>query len=242
MKIEKRLIKDLIPAEYNPRQATKEQEKHLQESLKKFGLLRIISLFKKDGKTYAQCLCDCGNKKEIYFSSIKIGATKSCGCIRRNRLIERNKKIKNIIHGMSGTRINQIYKDMKDRCYNKNNKRYKNYGGRNIILCDKWKLDFKSFLDWSKISGYKENLTIDRINNNGNYEPLNCRWITIQQQQFNRSNNHYLTFKGKTMTITEWANFTGFKRGTLFIRANKGLPVEQIFSSKRLKNKSEITL
>lgn len=107
-------------------------------------------------------------------------------------------------HGMKNTRIYEIWCGMKKRCYNKNSKSFEKYGAKGIIVCDEWKNDFLNFYNWSVKNGYSENLTIDRINNNGNYEPSNCRWITHREQQRNRSNNIYLEHESQIKTLAEW--------------------------------------
>ena len=123
---------------------------------------------------------------------------------------ERFKKFK--AHGLSNTRLYRIWYGMKQRCYNPKNTRYKNYGGRNITVCDEWENDFISFYNWAIYNGYNDNLTIDRIDVNGNYKPDNCRFIDQKTQQRNRSNNHLITYNGKTHCINEWAEILGFSK------------------------------
>lgn len=110
---------------------------------------------------------------------------------------------------------------MKSRCYNKNDKRYKDYGGRGIIVCDEW-LDkengFMNFYQWAMASGYKDNLTIDRIDNNGNYKPNNCRWATDKEQSRNRRSNHLIKYKNETHCIAEWAEKLNIKQTVLIQR------------------------
>lgn len=133
------------------------------------------------GRSYWLCKCDCGNEKVILSDSLKNGNTKSCGCL---------KKQNNQTNGLWNTRIYNIWRNMKGRCYNpKSYKNYKHYGGRGIKVCDEWLNDFKSFYNWSITHGYRDDLTIDRIDVNGNYEPSNCRWITMQEQNRNKRSN-----------------------------------------------------
>lgn len=124
-------------------------------------------------------------------------------------------------HGKHGTRIYSIFSDMKTRCYNKNYKKYKNYGGRGIKICDEWLNDFQSFYSWAMSNGYKDNLTIDRIDVNGNYEPSNCRWITIEEQQNNRRETIRVTYKNVTRTLSQWGEILNINRKTLWARYNK---------------------
>ena len=123
-------------------------------------------------------------------------------------------------HNMCNTRLYRIWKNMKDRCCNKNNVKYQNYGGRGICYCDEW-AEFEAFGNWALKNGYTDILTLDRIDANGNYEPSNCRWITIQQQQYNKSTNHLITYDGQTQTLTEWADERRIKRNTLDARINR---------------------
>ena len=182
----------------------------------KYGKLTILdTAFYKNGNRYVNCICDCGNKKAILFNNIKRGLVKSCGCIVKTR------------NGKSKTKLFVSYKHMIDRCYRVNDISYKNYGGRGIIVCDDWKNDFMSFYNWAIENGYKDGLTIDRINTNGNYEPTNCRWVSMQIQQNNRSNNRILEYKGQRKTITQWAKFCGLSYRNLHYRLKNGYSVEQ---------------
>lgn len=124
------------------------------------------------------------------------------------------------IHNGKGTRLYRIWKIMKTRCYNKNFHKYRRYGGRGITVCEEWKNSFIEFRKWALDNGYAEDLTIDRIDNNGNYEPSNCRWVSIKTQANNRSSCHYITYQGETHTIAEWANIKGLKFNTLISRLN----------------------
>ena len=119
----------------------------------------------------------------------------------------------NYRHGMWGTSIYARWKHIKARCYNSNGKQYKDYGGRGIRVCDEWLENFEPFYEWAINNGYREDLTIDRIDVNGDYEPSNCRWVTAKAQQNNKRSNHFITYNNETHTLTEWAekyniNFT----------------------------------
>ena len=122
---------------------------------------------------------------------------------------------------------------MKERCYNANSDRYKDYGGKGTTVFDEWKNNFQSFYDWAMANGYKDSLTIDRIDTNGNYEPANSRWITNKEQQNNRTDNHYVTFNGETKTLKEWSEFLGVNYSTLNHRINQyGWSVEKALTEK----------
>jgi hypothetical protein len=163
-----------------------------------FGKLTVIERKGKNKhkQTLWLCVCKCGNQVVTTSGSLVTGTAQSCGCSRG----ESNTK-----HGMAHTRLYHIWANIIQRCENPNNSSYKNYGGRGITVCDDWKNDFQTFYDWSMANGYLEDLTIDRIDVNGNYEPSNCRWTTIKEQGFNRRNNHFITFNGKTQTMREWS-------------------------------------
>lgn len=119
------------------------------------------------------------------------------------------------IHGKRHTRIYSIWTDMKTRCTNEKQAKYKRYGGRGITICDEWLHDFGAFYDWATQNGYSEYLTIDRIDNDGNYCPENCRWIPMREQAANKSTNHLITHDGRTLTISEWARQIGISREVL---------------------------
>lgn len=135
-------------------------------------------------------------------------------------------------------RLYGIWCAMKERCYNSHNKSYVRYGGRGIIVCDEWKNDYLSFRSWANSNGYDEGLTIDRIENNGNYEPSNCRWVSTKIQNRNYSRNHNITYKGKTQCIADWAEETGVNRATILFRLNSGKPLEEVFSNTDMRRKN----
>lgn len=133
-------------------------------------------------------------------------------------------------HGMFGTKIYGVWGHMKSRCYNPKVERYKNYGGRGIKVCDEWQ-NFEGFYEWAIRSGYKEGLTIDRINVDGDYCPENCRWATKETQMNNTTRNRYVTYKGETHTVSEWSRKLGIPYKTLFKRINDGWSVEKAFNT-----------
>ena len=162
---------------------------------KYYRLTVIKRIIKENSKrTYFLCKCDCGKEIICQPSDLKMGKTRSCGCLRKENAIEIGKK--NVKHNQVGTRLYHILRDVKARCFNVKNKDYKNYGGRGITVCDEWKNSFQIFHDWAINNGYQENFTIDRIDNNGNYCPENCRWVDIYIQANNKRDNHKITFNG----------------------------------------------
>ena len=170
---------------------------------KKFGKLEVIGVHDTGSrKTYYVCQCDCGNIKVVRADALISGATKSCGCIKKEQ--DKINLTANHKHKMSGTRIYETWQDMKRRCYNKQNARYDRYGGRGITVCDEWLNNFQSFYDWAISNGYSDDLTIDRIDNDGNYEPSNCRWSTAKEQSNNRGSNINITIGNATKSLMCW--------------------------------------
>ena len=169
---------------------------------KKYGYLTVLEFVKRENKkTYWKCKCDCGKEIIIPITYLTSGSTKSCGCYRK-KVCKNNAKI---THNMSKSRLYRIWIEIKRRCYNKNRNSYKYYGYRGIKVCDEWKNDFINFYNWAINNGYKENLTIDRINVNGNYEPSNCKWSTVKEQNNNMRTNHYLYYNNKKYTMSQFA-------------------------------------
>lgn len=183
----------------------------------------------KCGEVKYLCKCDCGNTKVIIGTSLRNGNTRSCGCLISEGTSERAKT-----HGMSKTRIYKIWAGMHDRCYNPNRKEYESYGGRGIQVCDEWKDNFQAFYDWSMENGYSDDLSIDRENNEGNYEPSNCRWTTRKVQSDNTRQTVHITVNGDTKNIGEWAETIGVARSTISRHYKLGDVVDYI--SARLKN------
>lgn len=179
----------------------------------RFGRLMVIKRNGSDkfGNSAWLCKCECGNEKTVSSVGLKQGSTQSCGCLRLEG--SNNRK-----HGKSNNRLYRIYANMKDRCYRPKHNRYKHYGAKGIIVCEEWLNDFQAFYDWAMANGYADNLSIDRIDNNGNYEPSNCRWATVEEQANNKSNNVRLEFKGRELTMAQWEKEIGLKRGELWRR------------------------
>lgn len=193
---------------------------------KRFGRLVVLERTpgnKKD--VYWTCLCDCGNIKSISGSRLRQGKTKSCGCLKFQYNVKSEVQYNHHkTHGMSNTRIYAIYRKMLRRCYNKNCKEYYRYGGRGISVCDEWQGEngFIVFYEWACDNGYTDILSIDRINNDGNYEPSNCRWVDAKTQANNTKSTIFLTYNGETKPASEWAVVTGISQDTLTQRKRSG--------------------
>jgi len=167
-----------------------------------FGRLTVINKFTKNRRSYAECLCSCGNKTIVRYDCLKDGNTKSCGCLKKEQ--DKINLIPNHIDGRSKTRLYKEWEGIKRRCYLQNEKCYPRYGGRGIKMCKEWLNNFETFRDWALNNGYKEELSIDRINVNGNYEPSNCRWVDNKTQCNNRRTNIKIIHNNKTQTLMEW--------------------------------------
>lgn len=203
---------------------------------KRFGRLVVIAPSPhkyKDGTRYI-CQCDCGNTKEVRRTCLLKGFTKSCGCLRREYAVEHGTQMMTK-HGWYKSRPYRIWHLMIDRCENPNTEQYRNYGGRGIGVCREWRESPQAFCEWAVSNGYKDNLTLDRIDVNGNYEPSNCRWITIENQQCNKRNNVLVTYNGKTQCVAEWSRELGLKQHRLYARIKAGWtnPSEILFGKRK---------
>ena len=191
------------------------------------------------------CKCDCGNEKLIAAHDLKHG-TVSCGCVARqsklknlslghgwnkgiegeSKLVKLEKKRKYAMLRLKAKtknkRIHCIWGGMNERCYHENHVSYANYGGRGIAIHEEWRNDYYSFQKWALSNGYEEHLTIDRINNNGNYEPSNCRWATSKEQANNMSSNRLITIDGITKNMGQWSDQYNIKRSTFSERLRHG--------------------
>ncbi len=181
---------------------------------KRYGRLTVLERVGSDKfkQILWKCKCDCGKEIVTTTNRLNMGKVKSCGCLK--------KEGNNRRHGECHTRLNGIYRQMKQRCLNENSPRYSDYGGRGITICKEWlgKNGFCSFKDWALKNGYAEGLSIDRRDNDGNYCPGNCRCAPLKGQNTNTRRNIFVTANGETHTIAEWSELTGIEYAKLRAR------------------------
>jgi len=167
-----------------------------------FGRWTVLKLSKKKGcrrEKMWYCRCLCGKERSVKGTNLRKGITQSCGCLIKDKHTIHGDNIRGACHKLYYT-----WQSMKSRCNNPKNPRYSRYGARGIIVCDEWK-EYIMFKNWAINNGYADNLSIDRINNDGNYEPINCRWVTMKQQGRNKGNNHIVEINGIKKSVVEWA-------------------------------------
>lgn len=191
----------------------------------KFTRLTVISRSDKTGPRKSSvwnCICDCGTSLTVPIGSLSSGNTRSCGCLQKDTVSSMMRK-----HGMSKTRIYNIWNGILTRCKNQNHHSYARYGAVGLTVCDRW-LSFDNFITDMGECPYKH--SIDRIDNSKGYEPDNCRWVEQRVQNRNQRSNVFLTFNGKTMCQTDWATETGIKRETIARRMKLGWETERILT------------
>lgn len=180
--------------------------KYIDLTGQRFG--RLVAIEKErtvGGRAFWKCKCDCGEEKTVSSNHLRMGTVQSCGCLNAELCRERIAKI-NTTHGKSNTRLYRIWAGMLRRCFNARADNYEYYGARGITVCDEWKNSFQTFYDWSMVNGYADNLSIDREDVNGNYEPTNCRWVTMKEQNYNTGlrNDNKSGHKGVTKRKNRW--------------------------------------
>jgi len=199
---------------------------------KKIGYLTVVKEVEphyypsgRHDKQYL-CKCDCNNMVTVLGIHLRSKHTTSCGCAR----IENTRKMATT-HNMSNTRLYNIWKNMKQRCYNPNRLDSHVYYEKGISVCEEWKNNFELFYNWSINNGYNDSLTIDRINNNLGYEPTNCRWVTQKEQCNNYLNrNINLTYNGETHTLKEWSEILNLSYSALHFRIIRGWDKKLVLS------------
>ena len=184
---------------------------------KRFGRLVVFEMGPRNKQNKIQwlCKCDCGKTTLVCGAKLKNGHTKSCGCLREQNTGKMFTK-----HNKSMSTIYHVYYGIKGRCYNPKNSVYRYYGGKGVTMCEDWRNDFMAFYNWAIANGYKDGLTIDRINSNGNYEPSNCRWVTQKEQNRNKKSNRFELFAGKKRCVAEIAELVGLSYSSVLERCN----------------------
>lgn len=179
---------------------------------------------------YVEATCDCGRRRDVYLQNLTRGMSKSCGCLKDERT-----RVRSRTHGMSTRPEYRIWTSMKRRCYDAKAKGFENYGGRGIAVCTRWRTGFAAF--FSDVGPRPSvQYSLDRINNDGNYEPGNVRWATRTQQSNNTRDNHVLVVDGDAKTLTEWANLVGLKPHAILHRLSRGWDIKAAINTGQLTN------
>lgn len=204
----------------------------------KYGLLTVLRYSHNDnhGNKWWVCKCDCGKETVTNGCYLRNGDTRSCGC-----LLDTARGSAKRTHGESSSRLYGTWMNMKWRCTKGHGNYTKNYGDRGIRVCDEWLNNFSAFRDWAYANGYDENApygqcTIDRIDVNGNYEPSNCRWVTMKEQANNTRRNIVLEFQNERHTVPEWANLTGISARIIRRRLSLGWGIKETLTTPILTN------
>lgn len=206
---------------------------------KRFGRLTVIRKSKnktKEGRLLWTCQCDCGNIRDFNGKLLRLGKTKSCGCLAKEVCCHNSKK-----HGSYQTRLYKVWAGIKIRCkYSKTNG-FDNYGGRGITICDEWLYNFENFKEWAINNGYDENAkygecTLDRIDTDGNYSPNNCRWVSMKEQSRNKRNNKKIEYNGKLYCQSELAEMAQLKNDTFYQRLKRGWDINKIMTTPLIEN------
>ena len=189
----------------------------------RFGRLVVIARDRSEQarRVHWLCKCDCGELTSVGSEALSGGKTLSCGCLRREKSREKATK-----HGYAGTPLYKCWKRMKKRCFNPNESNFEHYGGRGITVCDAW-LRPEPFIEWALANGYREGLSIDRIDVNGNYEPANCRWVTLDEQKANKRNSRRVTLFGEQTNLNQIEKKYGVCHHTISARLAAGFTPEE---------------
>lgn len=205
------------------------------------GMLTVVRYFGiKNHEAAWECKCECGNTTVVIGSKLRSGATKSCGCKKAQWAREAN-----MVHGraIKSEKQDPLYKlwcSMRQRCTNANEQCYKYYGGRGITVCEEWMNAFVPFMNWALSNGYKHGLQIDRKDNDGNYNPNNCHFVTQKENCRNRRNNTFIEYKGETKTIAEWGEILEIDARNLSNRISYGWSIERAFTQPLRKSHNDM--
>lgn len=202
-----------------------------------FGMLTVIGFAKKSkSHSFWYCECDCGSIITITSCSLVTG-TKSCGCLQQKTVSVTSRK-----HGHSVNYIitptYRAWMALRNRCMNPNNKSYADYGGRGIRVCERWD-DFNNFLE--DMGERPDGMSIDRKDNNGNYEPGNCRWATKKEQANNKRSNVAIMYNNQSMTISEWADVVGIDAQVIGLRLRRGWSIERSLTTSESDSRASLS-
>ena len=193
---------------------------------KRFGNWVVLNREINRGRAVMwNCRCDCGYTAVVHGTSLKSGTSTRCKQCRDTHRSPRK-------HGLTHTPLYRVWCRIKSCTTNPHHQDFKWYGAKGVRVCDEWSNDFTKFSQWAITNGYKRGLTIDRIDVGGDYEPSNCRWITIQEQSLNKTDTIRITHDGLTLTIPEWSKITGIRETTLYARYHKGWSSEKILDTR----------
>lgn len=212
----------------------------VNKEFNRLTVVKVLPKYRKNSKgryeTFFECKCSCGKENIIVrATSVKSGHTKSCGCLQKERASQTIAN--NTTHGKSDLKAYKIWRSMRSRCNLVTDKSYKYYGERGISVCDEWNNSFESFYNWLIQNGYIEtdsrniSTTLDRINVNGNYEPTNCRLVSMYKQANNTRKNRFITYNDETHTVAEWAKIKGMKYKSFCNRLYRGWSIDRIMET-----------
>lgn len=194
---------------------------------RRFGRL-VVQASDPSHKHKVTCACDCGETVSVWRSSLYGGNTQSCGCLQRERTVQANAA--RLKHGLSYTRELGVWRAMIQRCTDPDCNSYDSYGGRGIKVCDRWLRSVEAFV--ADMESRPPGSQLDRIDNEGHYEPSNCRWVSRQENMMNRRNTLLITCDGITQSASEWAAQTGIKKATIYARKKAGWSDERTLKEK----------
>lgn len=198
---------------------------------KKYWNMTVIAIvprtMKNGSHTYAwRCRCDCGNERLVAPAKLKFGHTKSCGCMKIER-IKANPSMDRTTHGGRHDRLYNIWRGIKERCHAESCKDYGAYGGRGISVCEEWRNSYSKFKEWALNNGYDNNLSIERKDVNGDYRPENCCWIPLKDQNKNKRTSRWVEYNGERHIVSDWARIYGMDARTLYNRLRIGWSMEK---------------
>ena len=198
----------------------REPENLVGQRFGRFVVVESTGKKTKSRSTLWLCKCDCGEQRIVSASNLKSGNSQSCGCIQRGET-------------KSYTRIYRIWRDVKYRTSHSVKGVNHNYYEKGIKMCEEWRYDSDAFIEWSLRNGYRDDLSIDRIDNDGDYSPSNCRWVCQKTQCRNKSTNRLVTYNGETKTLVEWSESLGIRYSKLWSRIFRyGWAIERAFECK----------